>query len=84
MTETEIAEFERRSPVKVNFLVEGDVHTETDSQRIALQSVTRAALANVSKHAAADNVAIRLRATARTITRMTTPTTTTMAMTMPR
>ena len=51
--ETEIAEFERRSSALVDLQVEGDVHTETDSQRIALQSVTRAALANVAKHAAA-------------------------------
>jgi signal transduction histidine kinase len=65
--ETEIAEFERRCPAKVDFVVDGDVQTETDSQRIALQSVTRAALANVAKHAAAHNVTVRLRGTARTI-----------------
>jgi two-component system NarL family sensor kinase len=66
--ETEIAEFERRCPAKVTLSVEGDVETETDSQRIALQSVTRAALANVAKHAAAHNVSVRLRGTPRTIT----------------
>ncbi len=66
--ETEIAEFERRSAATVDLQIDGDVHTETDSQRIALQSVTRAALANISKHAAAHNVEIRLRGTPRTIT----------------
>jgi len=66
--ETEIAEFERRSPAKVELNVEGDIHTETDSQRIALQSVTRAALANIAKHAAAHTVSIKLRGTPRTIT----------------
>jgi signal transduction histidine kinase len=66
--ETEIADFERRSSAAVDLQVEGDVHTETDSQRIALQSVTRAALANVAKHAAAQTVTIRLRGTPSTIT----------------
>lgn len=66
--ETEIGEFERRSTAKVELTVEGDIHTETDSQRIALQSVTRAALANIAKHAAAHNVTIRLRGTTRAIT----------------
>jgi signal transduction histidine kinase len=65
--ETEITDFERRSPATVELNVEGDVHTETDSQRIALQSVTRAALANIAKHAAAHHVSIRLRGTPRTI-----------------
>jgi signal transduction histidine kinase len=59
--EMEIAEFTRRSAVVPELTVEGDVRTETDSQRIALQSVTRAALANVAKHAAAKTVKIRLR-----------------------
>ena len=39
---------------------DGEIRTETDSQRIALQSVTRAALANVAKHAAATKVEISL------------------------
>jgi len=58
--EYEIQEFEKRSVVKVTFTYEGDCQTETDSQRIALQSVTRAALANVAKHAAAETVVIHL------------------------
>jgi signal transduction histidine kinase len=58
--EMEIREFERRSVVKVAFSHDGNVQTETDSQRIALQSVTRAALANVAKHAAATTVTITL------------------------
>jgi signal transduction histidine kinase len=65
--ETEIAEFERRSPARVELTIEGEVLTETDSQRIALQSVTRAALANIAKHAGAKNVSVRLRGTTRTI-----------------
>ena len=58
--ELEIAEFERRSAAEVELIVEGEVRPETNSQRIALQSVTRAALANVAKHAAAKNVTITL------------------------
>jgi signal transduction histidine kinase len=58
--EIEVREFEKRSVAKVSFTHNGDVRTETDSQRIALQSVTRAALANVAKHAAANTVTIRL------------------------
>jgi signal transduction histidine kinase len=58
--ETEIREFEKRSVANVTFTYDGDVRTETDSQRIALQSVTRAALANVAKHAVANTVTIRL------------------------
>ena len=66
--ENEIAEFERHSKAAVVLTVTGKIETETDSQRIAIQSVTRAALANVSKHAKAENVAVRLRGAGRTIT----------------
>jgi signal transduction histidine kinase len=66
--EMEIAEFSRRSMVAPELAVEGDVRTETDSQRIALQSVTRAALANVAKHAAANSVKIRLHGTPEFVT----------------
>jgi signal transduction histidine kinase len=58
--EMEIAEFSRRSAVVPELTVDGDVRTETDSQRIALQSVTRSALGNVAKHAAATTVTVRL------------------------
>src|SRR5262249_12416143 len=58
--EMEIEEFERRSAVAPELIVSGDVRTETDSQRIALQSITRSALANVAKHAAAQTVTVRL------------------------
>ena len=51
--ESEIADFEKRSPASVVFTVSGNVETKTDSQRIAIQSVTRAALANIAKHASA-------------------------------
>jgi signal transduction histidine kinase len=61
--ELEIAEFRRRSKAEINLTVDGEIRTETDSQRIALQSVTRAALANVVKHAAANTVNVRLRGT---------------------
>ena len=66
--ETEIADFEKRSTVSVVFTVSGNVETETDSQRIAIQSVTRAALANIAKHASATSVEVSLRGTPRTIT----------------
>jgi signal transduction histidine kinase len=66
--ELEISEFSRRSAVVPELIVEGDVRTETDSQRIALQSVTRAALANVAKHAAAKTVKIRVIGGSDTIT----------------
>jgi signal transduction histidine kinase len=56
----EVADFGRRSAVVPELIVVGEPRTETDSQRIALQSVTRAALANVAKHAAAKTVKIRL------------------------
>jgi signal transduction histidine kinase len=59
--ESEIREFKKRSVVKVTLSHQGDIRTETDSQRIALQSVTRAALANVAKHAAATKVKIDVR-----------------------
>jgi len=66
--EMEIAAFSRRSAVVPKLIVEGDIRTETDSQRICLQSVTRAALANIAKHAAAKTVKIQLRGGPGTIT----------------
>ncbi len=58
--ESEIREFERRCEAQVTFVYDGKARAETDSQRIALQSVTRAALANVAKHAEASRVTVRL------------------------
>ncbi len=58
--EQEIRDFEKRSVAEVTLSYDGEIRTETDSQRIALQSVTRAALANVAKHAAATRVEINL------------------------
>jgi signal transduction histidine kinase len=66
--ESEIAAFEKISPASVAFEVIGNVETETDSQRIAIQSVTRAALANIAKHASAANVEVSLHGTPKTIT----------------
>lgn len=57
---SEIAEFERSSGIEVAFACDEEARAETDSQRIALQSVTRAALANVAKHADASRVDVRL------------------------
>jgi len=61
--ESEIREFEHRVRTPIAFALDESVRVETDSQRIALQSVTRAALANVAKHAAATRVSVRLRST---------------------
>jgi len=66
--ELEIAEFQRRAAAEVTLTVEGDISTETDSQRIALQSVTRSALGNVAKHAHAKTVNILLRGEGESIT----------------
>jgi signal transduction histidine kinase len=67
--ENEIADFRRRtSGVAVTLTVEGEPRTETDSQRIALQSVTRSALGNVVKHAEATTVTILLLGTPDAIT----------------
>lgn len=60
--ESEIVLFQRRSEATVAFSFDDAAVAETDSQRIALQFVTRAALANVAKHAEATRVAVRLTA----------------------
>ena len=61
--ETEIREFKRLSTANVELVFDGNARAETDSQRIALQAITRAALTNVAKHAEARNVTIRLHGT---------------------
>jgi signal transduction histidine kinase len=66
--QTEIRHFKRGSLAEVELFFDGSALAETDSQRIALQTIARAALANVTSHADADNVTIRLHGTADTIT----------------
>jgi two-component system, NarL family, sensor kinase len=66
--ETEIREFKRLSTANVELIFDGNARAETDSQRIALQAITRAALTNAAKHAGAANVTIRLQGTPNTIT----------------
>jgi signal transduction histidine kinase len=58
----EVDNFKRRSTITVELLIDGHPEAETDSQRIALQAVTREALSNVSRHAHATLVIIGLRA----------------------
>jgi signal transduction histidine kinase len=65
---TEIRHFERGSLADVKLFFDGSAEAETDSQRIALQTIARAALANITSHADADNVTIRLHGTSDTIT----------------
>jgi signal transduction histidine kinase len=65
--EMEIREFEKHSGLKVELRFDGHARAETDSQRIALQSVTRAALANIAKHSKAKTVVIDLSGTSETI-----------------
>ena len=60
----EVDNFKRRSTISVELLIDGDPEAETDSQRIALQAVTREALSNVSRHAQATLVIVGLRAIA--------------------
>jgi signal transduction histidine kinase len=66
--ESEIVEFQSRCSVLVDFQYDTNARAETDSQRIALQSVARAALANVAKHAHAEHVTVRLTGTVDTVT----------------
>jgi signal transduction histidine kinase len=60
----EVDNFKRRCPVGVELIIDGDPEAETDSQRIALQAVTREALSNVARHAEATLVRVSLRAIA--------------------
>ncbi|MGZ4398797.1 MAG: sensor histidine kinase [Gaiellaceae bacterium] len=57
----EVDNFRRRAEVAAELVVEGEPEAETDSQRIALQAVTREALSNVSRHAQATFVTVTLR-----------------------
>ncbi|MGZ4410830.1 MAG: sensor histidine kinase [Gaiellaceae bacterium] len=57
----EVDNFRRRAEVAAELVVEGEPEAETDSQRIALQAVTREALSNVARHAQATFVTVTLR-----------------------
>ena len=65
--ETEMQEFTRQSLAKIELILEGESQVRTNSQLIALRSITRAALANVARHADAYNVTIRLNGTPESI-----------------
>jgi len=58
----EVENFRRRSDVFVELLIDERAEADTDSQRIALQAVTREALSNVARHAEATSVVVRLEA----------------------
>jgi signal transduction histidine kinase len=58
----EVENFRRRSDVFAELLIDEGAEAATDSQRIALQAVTREALANVGRHANAMSVVVRLEA----------------------
>lgn len=61
MVEEQVDAFTQRCPaVSVTLIPQGEVELHTDSQRIAVDRVLREALANVAKHAAADNVTVYL------------------------
>ena len=67
--EAEVRDFTRISPdTQVDLMFDGNARAETDSQRIALQSVARAALSNVAKHSDAGRVAVRLHGTPEAVT----------------
>jgi signal transduction histidine kinase len=65
--ELEVRAFVKRTGLEVELDFDGAARAETDSQRIALQSVTRAALANVARHANATTVRISVASGADTI-----------------
>jgi signal transduction histidine kinase len=57
----EVARFEQLDPAAVVSLeIDGQIETETDSQRIALHRVLHEALTNIHKHARAQTVTVRL------------------------
>ena len=65
--ESEIREFKKLSSANVQLSYDGNARAETDSQRIALQSIARAALTNAAKHGDPENVEIRLSGTPTTV-----------------
>lgn len=60
LVDQEIARFCRLGSVNVELDVDSLLETDTDSQRIALHRVLREALSNVTRHAQAKNVRVRL------------------------
>ena len=61
MVEEQVSAFRLRCPsVTVTVIPRGEVELHTDSQHIAVDRVLREALANVAKHANADNVTVYL------------------------
>ena len=60
LVEEEMARFTRLDDARLSLSCVGNVEPETDSQRIALHRITREALSNVMRHAAAKNVLIEL------------------------
>jgi two-component system NarL family sensor kinase len=62
IVEEQVTAFRLRCPeVVTRLLAVGDLHLETDSQRIVLSRLLRESLANVGKHAEASTVCIDLR-----------------------
>jgi signal transduction histidine kinase len=60
LVEDEVARFAQLDAAKVSLEIDGQIETETDSQRIALHRVLREALTNIHKHARAQSVTVRL------------------------
>jgi signal transduction histidine kinase len=61
MVEEQVDAFRQRRPgVAVSVIPQGELELHTDSQRIAVDRVVREALANIAKHADADNVTVHL------------------------
>jgi len=52
--------FRRRTGIAPRTEVSGDLHSLTDSQRIAVLSIVREALSNVRRHSEAEHVEIRI------------------------
>jgi len=60
LVDQEIARFCRLGSVDVELDIDPTLETDTDSQRIALHRVLREALSNVTRHAEAKSVVVRL------------------------
>lgn len=62
-----VDDFALRTGIKIEFSVEGDPETHTDSMRICIFRVIQEALNNVEQHAQASRVFVGIRATKRTV-----------------